>query len=256
MELNDKDIVEIKNDLNRLTTQILKAYQGSVVKYTEEKKKSYVDLEEQNNVNGSLVSLVEGNEKQIQELTESLKSKENENVALSSKIQSLENHIAELKTEKTNSERHDMLKAQATEIVAKSNEIDRLNRLLSKKETNVKMMIGDKTTDNTPDKKASDEKRATEEKEVDEKVEEKVETSDEKVEASDEKVEASDEKVEEDDGEELEIIKYRKKEYYIDTSDPPNVYEILEDDEMGSKIGTWQEKSGKNGKMKYAVVKD
>jgi chromosome segregation ATPase len=245
MELNDKDIVEIKNDLNRLTTQILKAYQGSVVKYTEEKKKSYVDLEEQNNVNGSLVSLVEGNEKQIQELTESLKSKENENVALSSKIQSLENHIAELKTEKTNSERHDMLKAQATEIVAKSNEIDRLNRLLSKKETNVKMMIGDKITDKTPDKKASDEKRATEEKEVDEKVE-----------TSDEKVEEEVVEVEEDDGEELEIIKYRKKEYYIDTSDPPNVYEILEDDEMGSKIGTWQEKSGKNGKMKYAVVKD
>ena len=250
MELSDKDIVEIKNDLNNLTTQILKAYQGSVIKYTKEKKKSYEDLEEQNNVNGSLVSLVEGNEKQIHELTESLKAKENENESLRCKIQSMENDIADLKTEKTNSERHDMLKAQANEIVAKSNEIDRLNRILSKKETNVKMMIGDKAPNKTPERAIEEKGTGTGDEEIEDI--EDIETSGEEV----KDIETSGEEVEEEDGEELEIIKYRKKEYYIDTSDPPNVYEILEDDEMGHKIGTWQEKSGKNGKMKFAVVKD
>ena len=46
MEMVDKDIVQIKSDLNSLTTKLLKAYQDSVTRYTEEKIKNGKDLEE------------------------------------------------------------------------------------------------------------------------------------------------------------------------------------------------------------------
>ena len=36
------------------------------------------------------------------------------------------------------------------------------------------------------------------------------------------------------------VIKYRKVEYYIDECEPPNVYEIAEDEDVGNKLGTWK----------------
>ena len=139
MDMVDKDIVQIKSDLNSLTTKLLKAYQDSVTRYSEEKIKNGKDLEEQNNVNSSLVQLVEDHEKQICELNDIIESKECDIAELQTELEKLRGEMVEIKKEKSNSERHDMLKAQANEIMAKSNEIDRLNKLLAKKEkkTNV-----------------------------------------------------------------------------------------------------------------------
>ena len=143
MEMVDKDIVKIKSDLNSLTTKLLKAYQDSVTRYTEEKIKNGKDLEEQNNVNSSLVQLVEDQEKQICELNDIIESKECDIAELQTELEKIRGEMVEIKKEKSNSERHDMLKAQANEIMAKSNEIDRLNKLLAKKDnkTNVEMIV-------------------------------------------------------------------------------------------------------------------
>ena len=262
----DKDIVQIKSDLNSLTTKLLKAYQDSVTRYSEEKIKNGKDLEEQNNVNSSLVQLVEEHEKQICELNDILDSKDSDIAELQTELAKLRGEMVEIKKEKSNSERHDMLKAQANEIMAKSNEIDRLNKLLSKKDkkTNVKMVVKEKVekepVKEEPVKEEPKLTRSKSEEELlltgDPVITPSSSDNDEKNDEGEETESLSDKEPSDSEEEELTIIKYRKKEYYIDTSDPPNVYEILEDDEMGDKIGTWQETQGKNGKMKHVVVRD
>ena len=248
MEMVDKDIVQIKSDLNSLTTKLLKAYQDSVTRYSEEKIKNGKDLEEQNNVNSSLVQLVEDHEKQICELNDILDSKDADIAELQTELAKLRGEMIEVKKEKSNSERHDMLKAQANEIMEKSNEIDRLNKLLSKKDkkTNVKMVVKEKV---------EKEELVLDTVQTESPVKESP-VKESHVSVDEETESLSDKEPSDSEEEELSIIKYRKKEYYIDTSDPPNVYEILEDDEMGDKIGTWQETQGKNGKMKHVVVRD
>jgi hypothetical protein len=248
MDMVDKDIVQIKSDLNSLTTKILKAYQDSVTRYTEERIKNGKDLEEQNNVNSSLVELVEDHEKQISELNNTIELRDSNIVTLQTELGDLRSEMVEVKKEKSNSERHDMLKAQANEIMAKSEEIDRLNKLLSKKDkkTNVEMVVKEEIeiVDEVKEESILDTVQTeSPDKESHVSVDEVTES-------------LSDKEPSDSEEEELSIIKYRKKEYYIDTSDPPNVYEILEDDEMGDKIGTWQETQGKNGKMKHVVVRD
>ena len=247
MDMVDKDIVQIKNDLDSLTTKLMRAYHDSITRYTEGKLRNANDLEEQNNVNSSLISLVEENEKKLHHLTDIVESKDATISGLEGDIKTLRDEIIELKKEKSNSERHDMLKAQATEIMAKSEEIDRLNKLLSKKDkkTNVEMVVKEEI------------------EKVDEVKEEVVmdtAQSESHVSVDEETKSLSDKEPSDSEEEELSIITYgrgkTKKEYYIDTNDPPNVYEILDDDEMGDKIGTWQEKPGKNGKMRNVVVRD
>lgn len=262
MEMVDKDIVQIKSELNSLTTKLLKAYQDSVTRYTEEKIKNGKDLEEQSNVNSSLVELVEGHEKQISELNDIIELRDCDIAELQTELAKLRGEMVEIKKEKSNSERHDMLKAQSNEIMAKSNEIDRLNKLLSKKDkkTNVEMVVKEEV-EKEPVKEDPKLTRSKSEEEL-LLTGEPVSTpsssdNDEKTNDEGEETESLlDKEPSDSEEEELSIIKYRKKEYYIDTSDPPNVYEILEDDEMGDKIGTWQETQGKNGKMKHVVVRD
>jgi hypothetical protein len=257
MDMVDKDIVQIKKDLDSLTTKLLRAYHDSVTRYTEGKMRNAKDLEEQNNVNSSLISLVEDNEKKIQHLTDIIESKDAVISTLEKDIKTFSDDIVELKKEKSNSERHDMLKAQATEIMAKSDEIDRLNKLLSKKEkkTNVEMVVKEEIEKVDEVKEESVLDTVQTESPVKESVLDTVQTESH-VSVDDETESLSDKEPSDSEEEELSIIKYRKKEYYIDTSEPPNVYEILEDDEMGDKIGTWQETQGKNGKMKHVVVRD
>ena len=56
------------------------------------------------------------------------------------------------------------------------------------------------------------------------------------------------------DDDNYEILTYRKKEYWIKKDDNPiSVDEIVGDDELGDKIGTYIE--GKNGKMKVVLDK-
>jgi hypothetical protein len=261
MEMVDRDIVQIKSDLNSLTTKLLKAYQDSVTRYSEEKIKNGKDLEEQNNVNSSLVQLVEDHEKQICELNDIIESKECDIAELQTELEKLKGEMVEIKKEKSNSERHDMLKAQANEITAKSNEIDRLNKLLAKKDkkTNVEMVVKEEI-EKEPVKEDPKLTRSKSEEELlltgEPVITPSSSDNDEKNDEGEETESLSDKEQSDSEEEELSIIKYRKKEYYIDTSDPPNVYEILEDDEMGDKIGTWQETQGKNGKMKHVVVRD
>ena len=154
-----------------------------------------------------------------------------------------------------------MLKAQANEIVAKSNEIDRLNKLLAKKEkkTNVEMVVKEEV-EKEPVKEDPKLTRSKSEEELlltGEPVITPSSSDNDEGDEGEETESLSDKEPSDSEEEELSIIKYRKKEYYIDTSDPPNVYEILEDDdEMGDKIGTWQETKGKNGKMKHVIIRD
>ena len=191
---------------------------------------------------------MEDHEKQISELNNTIELRDSNIVTLQTELGDLRSEMVEVKKEKSNSERHDMLKAQANEIMAKSEEIDRLNKLLSKKDkkTNVEMVVKEEIeiVDEVKEESILDTVQTeSPDKESHVSVDEVTES-------------LSDKEPSDSEEEELSIIKYRKKEYYIDTSDPPNVYEILEDDEMGDKIGTWQETQGKNGKMKHVVVRD
>ena len=54
--------------------------------------------------------------------------------------------------------------------------------------------------------------------------------------------------------EDYEILTYRKKEYWIKKGgDPQYVYEVLEEDGLGDKLGIY--KRGNNGKMKVVLDK-
>ena len=71
--------------------------------------------------------------------------------------------------------------------------------------------------------------------------------------SEEEKEEQSEEekKEEEDD---YEILTYRKKEYWIKKGeDPQYVYEVLEEDGLGDKLGVF--KKGPNGKMRVYLDK-
>jgi hypothetical protein len=58
----------------------------------------------------------------------------------------------------------------------------------------------------------------------------------------------------EDQGDDYEILTYRKKEYWIKKGeDPQCVYEVLEEDGLGGRLGIY--KGGSNGKMKVVLDK-
>ena len=110
------------------------------------------------------------------------------------------------------------------------------------------LIYGENAADIAADRMAAHVADKSLEKDPDEGVyeEEKEEQSDE------EKKEEEAEKSEEED--DYEILTYRKKEYWIKKGeDPQYVYEVLEEDGLGDKLGVF--KKGPNGKMRVYLDK-
>ena len=236
----------------------------SIIKKQEDKIKILMKEKEElekNNIN---------KDKQIHEYSELIKK--------------FEHKVHELTIEKNEKERFDITRAQANTILAKEKEIERLMDLLNKSKDKNKESKKDKKILNVIDliendipdndnitvnviKNTKVEENKVEENKVEEnKIEEnKVEENkveENKVEENkieENKVEENkieENKVEEDDYEDddYEIITYRKKEYWIKTGENPQyVYEIINDDELGNRLGVY--KLDKKGKMKVFLDK-
>jgi len=130
-----------------------------------------------------------------------------------------------------------MLRSQAKEITAKDNEIIRLTKELVKlKETNdikqnITMVVEDKIV---------------EDKIVEDKISGWSPTSSKtpKPEVNELELNSKEEGGENEEDEEFSIISYRKKKYYKGNED--KVYEILDNEEVGTYIGMWiKQDSGK-----------
>jgi len=144
-------------------------------------------------------------------------------------IRDLEDKLNEIIIEKKEEDRFNIVKVQAKTIQEKENEIIRLEELLKKKKNEdpkIENLIESVENDTNNDSEIS-----IVEKEI---------------------IKESEEESEDDDS--YEILTYRKKEYWIKKDDNPiSVYEIVGDDELGDKIGTYVE--GNNGKMKVVLDK-
>ena len=195
-------------------------------------------------------------------------------------IRNLEDKLNEIQCEKQEEGRFDMLRVQANDILNKEKEIERLEKLLQKtKET-------DKNTPITKEKKTilelidtknielvhSPEATKADVEQIEYGVlaseivadrmaagiaeniinEQSLESTKEDKDKESDKEELSVE--EEDEEEEYEILTYRKKEYWIKKGEEPQyVYEVLEEDGLGDKLGVY--KKGDNGKMKVVLNK-
>ena len=205
-------------------------------------------------------------------------------------IRNLEDKLNEIQCEKKEEGRFDMLRVQANDILDKEKEIERLEKLLQKTKegdkNTPKTNEGDKNTPKTKEKKTilelidtknielvhSPEATKADVEQIEYGVlaseivadrmaagiaeniinEKSLELTTEDQDKESEK-ELSEEELSEEE-EEYEILTYRKKEYWIKKGEEPQyVYEVLEEDGLGGKLGVY--KKGDNGKMKVVLNK-
>ena len=225
----------------------------------------------------------------IEELEKNISRKNKQLHEYEVKIKSLEDKIEEIMCEKKEENRFDMIRIQANEIAEKEKEIVRLESLLKKNEIpkvkdsnkenkilNVINMIQESTEDYTEDYtedsveisvvKKEDSKSNLQDIYSPEAIkpdEEKLEYGENAADIASDRMAANlaekclekdpDEGISEEE-DDYEILTYRKKEYWIKKGeDPQYVYEVLEEDGLGDKLGIYQ--NGNNGKMKVVLDK-
>jgi len=174
----------------------------------------------------------------------------------------LEDKIHQIMHEKEEEGRFDILRVQANTIHEKEKEIERLNTLLYKEESklnknneikNVLDMIN--TVENYGEiqiQEVSDELEADKEQ---------IEYGECAADIAADRMAAGIAAIKEDkklndntEEDDYEILTYRKKEYWIKVGeDPQYVYEVLDDDCLGDKLGIYEK--GNNGKMKVVLDK-
>ena len=229
----------------------------------------------------------------IEELETNISSKNKQLHEYESMIKSLEDKLEEILCEKKEENRFDIIRIQATEISEKEKEIERLESILKKKDIqnkkidtnqekkilNVLESLESGINETTEDNIEISVKKIDIEKKEDNLTDiyspEAIKPDEEELEygenasdiASDRMAASLAEKYLEKDpdegisGEEpsseeedYEILTYRKKEYWIKKGgDPQYVYEVLEEDGLGDKLGIY--KRGNNGKMKVVLDK-
>ena len=190
-------------------------------------------------------SILKEKQLQIEGLEKNNMAKDKQIHEYSELINNFEQKVQELTLEKSEKERFDIIRNQANTIQAKDNEINRLTNLLQKlndKETTEQ----DKTNEKEQEKKVLNVFELIEKDVPDDDITVKVIKNDDSI--KEEKVE------EEEEEEEYEILVYRKKEYWIKKDEVPQyVYEVIEEDGLGDRLGIYKE--DKNGKMKVFLDK-
>ena len=263
------NIVDLKNKFDELSCNLIREYTALEKKYIEEKDKNTKDLTLVNSINESMVGTLEKNDHEMNEYKDNLAKKDLLITKLRNEIHDLHCKVKEVSEEMDGKTKFDMIRAQADEIHAKSQEIERLTGIIqTKKKRSLQVDIeelvindyhnidmtednkGDDKEDDKEDDKKDDKKDDKEDEDLGETTEEL--TDNEVVQKDVEGLEEELEELEELEEESFSIVKYRKVEYYIDESEPPNVYTILDDEDIGEKIGTWE----KNEKGKKVIVKN
>ena len=272
------NIVDLKNKFDELSYNLIREYTEIEKKYLEEKDKNIKDLTQVNSINESMVTTLEQNDLQIIDLNKQLSCKDQIIERLEQEIFNLKSQLTDAKEEQEEKTKFDMIRAQNDEIHAKSIEIERLNKIIrlrdeeiekekeiEKVEKNIEVSIEEVVINDIHDKELVELEEKTEtNEELDEK-QETPETSEKSTKSEEVKNdeenkdgEIKDEEETEDMSDEMSdeevsysVVKYRKVEYYIDECEPPNVYQITDDDDVGDKIGTWE----KNNKGKNVVKK-
>lgn len=244
------DLSDITTIKHSITKYIQGIYDDNLrLQEVNQQLKSEITLNDRNNI-----TLIRNHELKIKESDEILKNKEDEILKRKKQmndyeimIRNLEDKINELLTEKKEEDRFNIVKVQANMIHEKELEIERLESLLDKKKNNstkIKNIIESVENETNNNSEISIIEEVVVEDKDEEQNEELV------VEDKEEDNEEDDEESEDD----YEILTYRKKEFWIKKNDNPiSVYEIIGDDELGEKVGTYIK--GKNDKMKVVLNK-
>ena len=243
------NIVDLKNKFDELSCNLIREYTVLEKKYIEEKDKNTKELTHVNSISESLVGTLEKNDIEINGYKDTLSKKDLLITQLRNEIHDLHCKVTEVSEEMDGKTKFDMIRAQADEIHAKSQEIERLAGIIQTKnkrslQVDIEELVVNDNHTNDMDETGETTDELTDE--LTDEVEEKEVVVEEKEEVEEKEV------VEEEVEESFSIVKYRKVEYYIDESTPPNVYIILDDEDIGEKIGTWE----KNDKGKKVLVKN
>jgi myosin heavy subunit len=235
--------MEILNSKEILLTEInkiLNEFTGLKENHGNEIKKLHEEMKKLNMFNNKLTQEIRDKDKLLH--IEEKRQKDYEEII--NKIQE------EANKEISEKERFTIMKAQDKEIHERDNEIKRLQKrinLYEEKKESVEMKIVDNPKNNEVieiiDKETGEENpqfiydvEEKVEKKVEEKVEKKVET--EVIENEINEIDAgSDNLSDEEDAVEVDILKYRNKEYYIITGENPQYIYAIDDGEMGDKVG-------------------
>ena len=228
-------------------TQITNLVQSLFDEYliNEEKFKQYKcenDLELRSNID--TIRCLNNDNKQLTEqilsLEKNLTDKNKQLHEYETMIRSLEDKINDLMNEKEQENKFNIVRVQANTILEKENEIERLLALLDKN-------------------KEKDQKVDTKILNVIQDIDDSINTEEVEISVIKNKTnEPLNKEVTDDDSyyedDDYEIITYRKKEYWIKTGeDPQYVYEVINDDELGDKIGVY--KKDTKGKLKVFLDK-
>ena len=205
------------------------------------KLREYIDtIKKQEDYNNTLM-------KKIKELENNNIKKDKQIHEYSELIKNFEEKVHELTIEKDEKERFNITRVQADTILQKEKEIERLTMVVNKLENKTRgnddkkvLNVIDIIEQQIPD---NDEISINVIKKVDDK------TVDDKT-VDDKKNDV----YYEDEDDDYEIITYRKKEYWIKNNENPQyVYEVINNDELGNKLGIY--KKDKKGKMKVFLDK-
>ena len=291
------NIVDLKNKFDELSCNLIREYTVLEKKYIEEKDKNTKELTHVNSISESMVGTLEKNDIEINGYKDTLAKKDLLITQLRNEIHDLHCKVTEVSEEMDGKTKFDMIRAQADEIHAKSQEIERLAGIIQTKNKRSlqvdieELVVNDnhtndmeetgETTDELTDELTDEvidegeqesgfeikaplqkfllgvpveqlEQDEVTDEVTDEPEEKGVVVEEKEVVVVEEVVVEEKEVVEEEVEESFSIVKYRKVMYYIDESEPPNVYTILDDEDIGEKIGTWE----KNDKGKKVLVKN
>ena len=240
------NIVDFKTNIDSLTSQLINEYMKLEKLYLQTKQTNHSELLTINDMNSSMTECLQSKSDEINSLHNELQGYSEREKEYMNLINIQREQIEKLKTSsepETEINKFDMLRSQAKEISAKDKEIERLTKeIVRLKETNdmkqsLSMVVKEEetvmgwspTTSDTPSPPVDS-------LDLDKK--------------EDDKEDNKEDDKEDDSDDELFVISYRKKKYYRDKEN--KVYEIKEDDEVGSFIGMWVKQE--NGKFK--VVKN
>ena len=185
---------------------------------------------------------IEELEGKIHELESSIEKHKLEISQLQNTNQNLESQYNELKTDFEDYKSVSIVKSLHKQISEKDNEIKILNKKLELTHNSISDKINKFENQATNDSTSNQEEEvdAEEEVEVDDQEEEEVQENEEEV----EEVQENEEEVEEGETEEEEvefiIKKLRGKEWYVTDDDDREIYEKLDNDEVGEKVGQYK----------------
>ena len=233
----DLDLANKKYEITNYIQEVFDEYIRQQEVHQQYKNETNLQIKKNIDVFKKQESELKLKDSKILELENTLSNKNKTINDYENMIRDLEDKLNEILVEKKEEDRFNIVKVQAKTIQEKENEIERLEELLKKKKNDdpkIEKLIESVEKETNNDSEISI-----------------IETQDNQETKDTKEKEESDG----DDGDDnYEILVYRKKEYWIKKDDNPiSVYEIIGDDELGKKIGSYIE--GKNGKMKVVLDK-